>query len=230
MNKKSAVLGIAIILLCSSFVSEAYPFQYMPGSLVEDKLYASFNVIISEGFYFLVIDNTGAVSKKSIRNDAYIIYDLTFSHEELDSFSDSLTINEDDYLVISFNFNLTGIFVTEAFFEIRSSRRVSAFITDSDGLAEYFREVGRLAINIQRPIVYTISAFGAALVVSIILSSFITHKKEERDELITRTPVDKVDEPGYCRYCGKTIKSDIKICNACKRRINKMGRIQGNIG
>ena len=230
MNKKIIIVGVIFAILFTSFASEAYDFYIVPGSLVVDKLYDDFNAILAEGFWFLIIDNTGAISAEKRRFDTYVIFDLTFSEEGIQTFSDSLTIPANSYHSVAFNFNQTSKYVTEAFFTMHASRRISAFITDAEGLAGYFEEVGRLAINIQRPIVYSIVGLGVALVGAIILSSFITHKREERDEIITKTPPDKMVEPGYCRYCGKTIKSDIKICNACKRRINKMGKIQGNIG
>ena len=230
MNKKIILVSLVFAIIFTSFASEAYSFYYVPGSLVVDKLYDDFDAILDEGFWFLVIDNTGAVSANIKRHDAYVIFDLSFSEEGLENFSESLTIPADSYHTVAFNFNQTSKYVTEAFFTMHASRRISAFITDADGLAAYFEEVGRLAINIQRPIIYSVIGIGVALVGAIILSSFITHKREERDEIISKTPPDKIVEPGYCRYCGKTIRSEIKICNACKRRINKMGKIQGNIG
>ena len=230
MNKKIIMVGLVFAMLITSVSSEAFDFYIVPGSLVYDKIYDDFDAILDEGFWFLVIDNTGAISAEKRRNDAYVIYDLTFSEEGIQTFSESFTIPADTYHTIAVNFNQTSKYVTEAFFTMHSSRRISAFITDPEGLAGYFEEVGRLAINIQRPIVYSIVGLGVALVGAIITSSFVTHKREERDELISQTPPDKIVEPGYCRYCGKTIRSDIKICNACKRRINKMGKIQGNIG
>lgn len=193
MKKKAIVLSLFLALLLTPHIGQAFSFSYVPGSLINDRRYGLANFIIEEGYYFLVIDNTGIVTDNYKRNDSFVIYLMSFSEEGLDPLEGSGTVAEDNYFVISFNFELSGVYVTECRIEIHASNSVSAFITDYLGLAEYYDEVGRIDIDVRRQLIYTIVGVGGALAISIgIATFFILRKIRQQDSVIKELLSGKV--------------------------------------
>lgn len=193
MKKKAIMLSLFLTLLVTPHIGQAFSFSYVTGSLIKDRRYGLANFIIEEGYYFLVIDNTGIVTDDYKRNDSFVIYMMSFSEEGLDSLEGSGTVAEDNYFVISFNFELPGVYVTECRIEIHSSNSVSVFITDYLGLAEYYDEVGRIDIDVRRQLIYIIVGVGGALAISIgIATFFILRKIRQQDSVIKELLSGKV--------------------------------------
>ena len=186
MKKKSLVFGLFLMLLLAPHIGQAISFSYVPGSLIKDRRYGLSNCIIEEGYYFLVIDNTGVVTDNYDRYDAYVIYEMSFTEEGLNSLVGSGTVSEDNYYVISFNFNLTSVYVTECQIEIHSSNDVSAFITDYLGLADYYDEVGRIDIDVKRQLIYTIVGVGGALAIGVGVATFFILRKIRRQDSVIK--------------------------------------------
>jgi hypothetical protein len=181
------------MFLVTPHIGQAFSFSYVAGSLIKDRRYGITNCIIEEGFYFLVIDNTGIVTDNYDRYDSYIIFELSFSEEGIGSIDGTGTIAEDNYFVFSFNFNLTGVYVTECRIEIHASNDVSAFITDYLGLAEYYDEVGRIDIDVKRQLIYTIVGVGGALAIGIgVATFFIFRRIRQQDSVIKELLSGKV--------------------------------------
>ena len=59
MKKKTIAISLFIMFLVTPHIGQAFSFSYVAGSLIKDRRYGITNCIIEEGFYFLVIDNTG---------------------------------------------------------------------------------------------------------------------------------------------------------------------------
>ena len=78
MKKKVILFSIFLTLLITPHIGQALSFSYVHGSLIEDRRYGLVNFIIEEGYYFLVIDNTGIVTDDYDRYDSYVIYMLSF--------------------------------------------------------------------------------------------------------------------------------------------------------
>ena len=68
MKKKKVVSFLFIVYLLHPIIIENTAFYSIQGSLVIDKNQGSSNIIIIEGIYFFVIDNTGLVSDNFKRN------------------------------------------------------------------------------------------------------------------------------------------------------------------
>jgi len=195
MKKKAIVLSLLLTLLVAPHISQALSFSYVPGSLIKDKRYGLANCIIEEGFYFLVLDNTGVVTGNYERNDSYVIYEMSFSEEGIYPIEGSGTIAEDNYFVISFNFNLTNVYVTECRIEIHASNSISVFVTDYLGLAEYYDEVGRIDIDVKRQLIYTIVGVGGTLAIGVgVATFFILRKINRQDSVIKELLSGKVRE------------------------------------
>ncbi len=174
------------MLLLAPHIGQAISFSYVPGSLIKDRRYGLSNCIIEEGYYFLVIDNTGVVTDDYDRYDSYVIYSISFSEEGIDTIDGTGTIAEDNYFVVSFNFDLEGVYVTECRIEIHASNDVSAFITDYLGLAEYYDEVGRIDINVKRQLIYTIVGVGGALAIGVGVATFFILRKIRRQDSVIK--------------------------------------------
>ncbi|MCK4896495.1 MAG: hypothetical protein KAS47_06770 [Candidatus Heimdallarchaeota archaeon] len=186
MKKKALVLSLFLMLLLTPHIGQALSFSYVTGSLIKDRRYGLANCIIEEGYYFLVIDNTGVVTGDYDRNDSFVIYTMSFTEEGLDPLEGSVTVAEENYFVISFNFELTGVYVTECSIEIRGSNGVSVFITDYLGLAEYYDEVGRIDIDVRRQLIYTIVGVGGALAIGIGVATFFVLRKIRRQDSVIK--------------------------------------------
>ncbi len=174
------------MFLVTPHIGQAFSFSYVPGSLITDKRYGLANCIVEEGFYFFVLDNTGVITENYDRNSSYVIFEMSFSEEEIDSIDGSLTIAEDNYFVVSFNFELSNVYVTECRIEIHASNGVSAFITDYLGLAEYYEEVGRIDIDVKRQLIYTIVGVGGALAISIGIATFFIFRRIRRQDSVIK--------------------------------------------
>lgn len=195
MKKKAILLSLFLTLLITPHIGQALSFSYVHGSLIEDKRYGLVNFIIEEGYYFLVIDNTGVVTDNYDRLDSYVIYEMSFSEEGLETIEGTGTVAQDNYFVISFNFELSGVYVTECRIEIHCSNDVSVFITDYLGLAEYYDEVGRIDIDVKRQLIYTIVGVGGALAISLgVAAFFILRKINRQDSVIKELLSGKVRE------------------------------------
>ncbi len=186
MKKKAIVLSLLLTLLVAPHIGQALSFHYVPGSLLKDTRYGLANCIIKEGFYFLVLDNTGVVTDDYERNDSYVIYEMSFSEEGIDSIEGAGTVTGDNYFVISFNFELSGVYVSECSIEIHASNRISAFITDYLGLAEYYDEVGRIDIDVKRQLIYTIVGVGGAIAIGIGVATFFILRKINRQDSVIK--------------------------------------------
>ena len=144
MKRKTVLLAFVILALILPSTISGSPFYYITGTLVEDKKYDHFDVIIEEGYYFLVFDNTGYITDNYTRLDSYVIYTLDFGEAGVRDIDGQKPVKAGEYALVSFNFDLAGVIVTELYFEMIASERLSAFLTNSDGLAQYFHETGEL--------------------------------------------------------------------------------------
>jgi hypothetical protein len=200
MKKKVILFSIFLTFLITPHIGQALSFSYVHGSLIEDRRYGLVNFIIEEGYYFLVyyflvIDNTGVVTDNYDRLDSYVIYEMSFSEEGLETIEGTGTVAQDNYFVISFNFELSGVYVTECRIEIHCSNDVSVFITDYLGLAEYYDEVGRIDIDVKRQLIYTIVGVGGAIAIGIgVATFFILRKIYRQDSVIKELLSGKVRE------------------------------------
>ena len=186
MKKQSLAFGFFLALLVAPIMGQALFNDYVPGSLIKDKISGQKTCIVEEGFYFLVIDNTGVITGDFDRNNSYVVFFLSFSEADIDTIEGSGTVDEDNYFVLSFNFNLTSIYVTECTIEIYASNRVSIFLVDYLGLAEYYDEVGSIDINIKRQLIWTIVGVGSFLAVGIAAATFFILRKIRRQESIIK--------------------------------------------
>ena len=185
MKHKTLTVNLLLLILLVPIFGQAISFDYVPGSLIKDRLFGISNCIVEEGYYFLVIDNTGVVTDDYDRNDSYVLYLVEFS-EDINTIEGSVTVAEGNYFVLSFNFKLTGVVVTECYIEIHGSNRVSVFITDYLGLAEYYEQVGKIDIDVRKQLIYTIVGVGCALAVGIGAATYFILRKIRRQERIIK--------------------------------------------
>ena len=169
MKRKTALLSFALLaVILPTFVSGS-PFYYVPNTMVEDKIYGSFTVIVEEGFYFLVFDNTGYITDNYTRVDSYVIFTLDFAVEGMRDIDAQKSVKAGEYNFISFNFDVSGIYVSECDFEMTASERISAFLTDSTGLAEYFEETADLTQGQRRQDIILVSSISASIVATLLI-------------------------------------------------------------
>ncbi len=164
MRKKLGILtGLIILVFLSRSVSSATSF-HVPGTLVLDRKYALYNAILQEGYYFLVFDNTGYLTDNFNRNHSYVLYFLDFSIAGLDSIIGQRNVPVNDYVIVTFEFELPGVYVTSMEFEMHASESISCFIVDYEGLAIYFETIGQIDVVNQRTILIIVSSVSGGII------------------------------------------------------------------
>ena len=170
MKVKSTLLPLAMLAIILPALVTGSPFSYVPGSLVEDRLYDSFTIIIEEGYYFLVFDNTGYITDNYTRLDSYVIFTLEFVEEGINDIDAQRLVKNGSYGVFTFNFDVSGIIVTECTFEMTASERLSAFLTDYAGLAEYFEETAHLTAGQRTKEIIIVAGVASGIIASLIVA------------------------------------------------------------
>ena len=170
MNRKTALLAFALLAVILPTAVSGSPFYYVPNTMIEDMKYGTFSTIVEEKFYFLVFDNTGYITDNYTRVDSYVIFTLDFTEEGMRDIDAQRPVKAGEYTFISFNFDLTGIYVTECSFEMTASERISAFLTDSTGLAEYFEETADLTQGQRRQEIIIVSSISASVVAALLIA------------------------------------------------------------
>ncbi len=177
MKKKLGLLtGLIILALLSRNVTSTTSF-HVPGTMIEDMIYAGYNAIIEEGYYFLVFDNTGFITDNFNRNHSYVLYFLEFEVEGIDPISGQRNVSVDDYEVVTFNFELPEIYVTHIVFEMFASERISSFIVDYQGLAQYFELIGQLNVEKQRTILIIVSSISGGIILLLAINILLMRNR-----------------------------------------------------
>ena len=162
--------------MLSRSVSSATSF-HIPGTLVLDRKYAFYNAIIEEGYYFLVFDNTGFLTDNFYRNHSYVLYFIDFSVEGIDSISGQKNVPVDDYVIITFEFELPGVYVTHIEFEMHASEEISCFIVDYEGLATYFETIGQVNVEQQKTILIIVSSVSGGIILLLAINILLVRNR-----------------------------------------------------
>jgi hypothetical protein len=170
MKLKSKLIPLAILLLFLPSLVKGSPFSYVPGTLIEDRIFDSFTVIIEEGYYFLVFDNTGYITDNYTRLDSYVIFTLDFVEDGINDIDSQRLVNNGSYSIITFNFEVSGIYVTECTFEMVASERISVFLTDYHGLAEYLDEIAHLTVGQNRRDMIIVAGISSGVIAALIVT------------------------------------------------------------
>ena len=229
MKKSLGISYFILLLIISPFIIQSQHNYIIPGSLVEDKIYDYYSILLEEGDYFIIIDNTGIISNNFERVDSYVIYSMTFSETEMEEIEGSTTISAGHYEVISVDWTLTSTFITEAYFEIHASERISAFLTDYIGLTLYIEDVGSIKQFNPKPIIISASIVGSILVVLIAVVILNTSRIGRIDRIMKRSR-EALLQPIECDNCGEINEPGTTICEFCEHRIKITGERFMNIG
>lgn len=170
MKLKSTLLPLALIAIILPSLVTGNPFSYIPGTLIEDRLYDSYTVIIEEGYYFIVFDNTGYITDNYTRLDSYVIFTLEFVETGIDDINEQRLVKNGSYTIFTFYFEVQGIYVTECEFEMTASERLSAFITDYEGLAEYLDETAHLTEGQRKREVIIVAGVSSGIIASLLIA------------------------------------------------------------
>lgn len=229
MKRSLGISCFVLFLVIVPYFIQAQPNYAIPGSLVEDKVYDYFTILLDEGDYFIIIDNTGIITDDFDRSDSYVIYSLTFSEAGMDTVEGSVTISANDYEVIAVDWTNPSVFFTEADFEIHASKKISAFLTDYIGLTLYIEEVSNIKTFNPMPIIISSSIVGSILVILIIVVIINTGRIGRIDRIMKRSR-EALLQPIECDNCGEINEPGTTICEFCEHRIKITGERFMNIG
>ncbi len=229
MKKNLGITCFVLLLIIAPFFTVALPIYVIPGTLVEDMIYDYYTIILDESDYFIVIDNTGIITEDYNRVDSYVIYSLTFSEAGMEGVEGSITIKAKEYEVIAVDWTLSSVSFSEVLFEIHSSKRITAFLTDYTGLTQYIEDVSNLVAFNLRPIIISAGVVGGIFVILIIVVIINTNRIGRIDRIMKRSR-EALLQPIECDNCGEINKPGSTICEFCEHRIKITGERFMNIG
>ncbi|MHA1955128.1 MAG: hypothetical protein ACXAAM_05265 [Candidatus Heimdallarchaeaceae archaeon] len=228
MKSRLAIYFMLILIVLFPFINDSTAFYSLQGSQVTDKLHGSNEIIIIEGIYFLVIDNTGLVSKNFERNDTYVEYAILFNATWNEDITGEGVINNGSYLMVPFSFEYEDVYVTEITIAFNSTSRVSSFVTTDAGFTQFLAELADLEPEPMRPLIISIAVVGGVLAVMIIFISMRTRRVIPLSRIFRKRR--RYLPPVNCDSCGKENPPGTTICEFCEARIKDTGEKIRSIG
>lgn len=228
MKSRVSIYFLLILFISCTFIDDSSAFYSIQGSLVIDKTRGSNEIIIVEGIYFFVIDNTGLVSGNFERNDSFVEYAIKFNATWNEDTVGQQLVQNGSYLMIPFSFEYEDYYVTEITIEFNSTNRVSTFVTTDSGLAQYHEELRELEPESMRSVIISVSIVGGTLALLIVFITFRTRRVTPISRIFRRTR--RHFEPVKCDNCGKENPPGTTICDYCEARIKHTGEKIRSIG
>jgi hypothetical protein len=228
MKSRVSIYFLLILFLSYTFINDSSAFYSIQGSLVIDKTKGSNDIIIIEGIYFFIIDNTGLVSGNFERNDSFVEYAIKFNATWNEDTIGQQLVQNGSYLMIPFSFEYDDYYVTEITIEFNASSRVSTFVTTDSGLAQYHEELRELEPKSMRPVIISVSVVGGIIALLIVFITFRTRRVTPISRIFRRTR--RHLEPVMCDNCGKENLPGTTICEFCEARIKRTGEKIRSIG
>ncbi|MHA1200402.1 MAG: hypothetical protein ACTSQF_13850 [Candidatus Heimdallarchaeaceae archaeon] len=177
MRKKLGIIaGLIVLTILSRSVSGATSF-HVPGTMIHDTVYGTYNAIIEEGYYFLVFDNTGYLTDNFNRNHSYVIYFLEFAVEGIDPIAGQGNVSVDDYTIVPFNFEVPEVYISHITFEMYTSQPISSFICDYEGLALYFEFIGQIDVENQRITLIIVSSVSGGIIILLAVNILLVRNR-----------------------------------------------------
>ncbi|MCG3225990.1 MAG: hypothetical protein H7645_03665 [Candidatus Heimdallarchaeota archaeon] len=228
MKSRIAIYFMLVLIVLYPFINDSSAFYSIQGSLVTDKLHGLEEIIIVEGIYFLVIDNTGLVSKNFERNDTYVEYAIMFNATWNEDITGEGVIHNGSYLMVPFSFEYEDVYVTEITITFDSTSRVSSFVTTDAGFTQFIAELADLEQESMRPLIISISVVGSVLAVLIVFISLRTRRVTPLSRIFRRRR--RHLQPVRCDSCGEENPPGTTICEFCEARIKDTGEKIRSIG
>ena len=175
-TKLAIIAGFIALVVLSRPVTSATTF-HVTGTLVLDRRFAFYNAIIEEGYYFLVFDNTGFLTDNFDRNDSYVIFFLEFSVDGMDEVNGQKSVPKGKYEIVTFDFELPGIYVTSVEFHMYASEDLCSFIADYEGLAAYFELIGSINVEQQQTILIAVASTSGGIIILLAINTVLVRNR-----------------------------------------------------
>ena len=252
------VFFLLILQLSTNFlvIIPATSFNYCDGTLFLETKQCSFNLTLAEGYHLLVIENTGYSAGEYYRNrpTADVEYSV-FLQEGGGLFPDtpvsgeySLVSQEYLWLNLSSSILLGGF--TFVSVSVVSSKRVSIFMTNTEGLSEFREEVDNTTFT-DKPFPPIVIALAIIVVVGIVVAIlFIRFRSQKQTESLYHmgqqsssqfTSSHKAPPSGpstplipqesknsnksvfrhVCANCGSEFSATQEFCSSCGTKLSK---------
>jgi len=230
-GRKFILFFTAFVILNSPLISA---FDYDTSSLREEITEISIHMFLEEGYYHLVIDNTGYVSGDYDREDSFVELEIFAIDGEPDYIADSRNLKAHYYWDIPISTDTFLFLAIHFIFNITATKPVTVFLTDEDGFIDFEEEIHNF--DFREPI----SAFliiGIVLGVIIVLgisAGFIEKIRKKygfvKSEKTEKTVED--EEPAklgtakivvyYCELCNEENVNKAKNCSRCGHKLKKI--------
>ncbi len=252
MGYKRRNYALLIILLTitviSSQITSVKSFFYYENSLYIETKGCSFNITLSEGYHFLVVENTGYCAGNYYRNrkTASIQY-IVIRPENSDPFYNRMIFGEaslesQSYLYLNFSIMIESDDSPQTSFSIEASNEISVFITNENGLNEFREEVYNTNF-VDKPVPLPIMMFIVFIVIGIVIvagftifrsqkqadaiytmgekntHTFIsTHKAPSTNSVLQRSHNERPSQ--FCSDCGSKVLFEQEFCSNCGKELH----------
>ncbi len=238
MNVQSRKLLLFLTVFCIVCSSMTNAFDYDTSSLREEITEISIHMFLKEGYYHLVIDNTGYVSGEYDREDSLVEIEIFAIDGEPEYVSDSRNLGAFVYWDIPISTEVFLFFTIHFIFNITATNPVTVFLTDEDGFMDFEEEIENF--DFRKPS-KTLLIIG--IVIGIVFFAGITvgfiekiRKKHGYVKLEKVVEVKEIEEetakPGkaktifyFCEQCNEDYINKVKICPNCGNKVKKVKRV-----
>ena len=235
--------GRKLILVFTVFVIINTPlitaFEYDESSLREEITETSIHVDLEEGYYHLVIDNTGYVSGEYDRVDSFVEIEIFIIFGDPDYISDSRNLGDFVYWDIPIPIGTLLFPTLHLIFNITATEPVTVFLTDEEGFTDFEEEV--MNFDFREPIsAFLIIGIILGVVIVLGISAGLIERVRKKDgqekpditenivENIQGTQSSKIGSTAisvyYCKQCNEEYLDKIKVCINCGSKLKKIKR------
>jgi len=236
MNVKGKMSFLLSLIILSLICLSANAFDYETSSLREEATDISIDIFLEEGYYHLVIDNTGYVSGEYEREDSFVSLEIFALNGDPEYVSDSRNLKAHYYWDIPITTDTFFIFSIRFVFNISASIPITVFLTDEQGFIDFEEEITNF--DFREPI-------GAFLIIGIILGSFIllgilagviekirkknperkAQVQREEEKIAKTSKLERINTIMFhCSQCNEDYLSASKTCQKCGTKLKKVKR------
>ena len=213
-------------------------FDYDTSSLREEITEISIHMFLEEGYYHLVIDNTGYVSGEYDREDSFVEIEIFAIDGVPEYVNDSRNLGAFGYWDIPISTEVFLSFTIHFVFNITATNPVTVFLTDEDGFMDFEEEIENFDFRKPSNTLLIIGIVIGILFIAGITAGFIERirKKHGYVKLEKMVEVKEIEEETaklgkaktifyFCEQCNEDYINKVKICPTCGNKVKKIKRM-----
>lgn len=224
-------------MFLSSSLNPVISFNYYAGTLVKESKFASFDVSLSNGTHYLVLDNSGSAagSFSTNRNYTTCSYNIRFSdNPNYDMISGNDTLPPIMYTRIPIVINESLGFPVLVSIVVNSTSQITVFVTDSEGFRgfedEFIADFEADPNIIDFDDILRVGGIVAVVLIIIGVIAWNYRQRQQREAILNRAQQTKelvaqrkdhrplqteVPPTRICSKCGHPVDLNQSYCMFC---------------